>query len=234
MTDEQEKANIDKYRPKVDFTALFKFVVKHPGLVVFVIYSTIAIAGFIHVITFYRHFDLNVIIYLEIGDILVAGIKDPLVMLMVLGSFTVVFILWIIAYVQAPFSAWLHKKFNKGFFKFLPYLAGVVSNRSFWWTSFVLSLAYFFIFISMHSEIKSALIKEDKTDLVLIQSGAVSDKNQQFSVLGTSINYIFLYNHNQQNTLIIPIENVSSIKPIIIKDDRINATHKIQLSTKKN
>ncbi|PHS20421.1 MAG: hypothetical protein COA86_00255 [Kangiella sp.] len=234
MTDDQQKANIDKYRPKINFSALFKFIVNHPGLVVFIVYAVIAIAGFIHVITFYRHFDLDVIIYLEIGDILVAGIKDPMVMLMVMGSFTTIFILWVIAYLQAPFSAWLHKKFNKGFFKFLPYLAGVVSNRSFWWTSIIVTIPYFYLFISIHSEKKSISIKEGRTNVVLVQSDAISDRNQQFSILGTSINYIFLYNLNQQDTLIIPLENVTAIKPIIIKGKTSKTTKEIQLNTKEN
>ena len=93
MSDNKKKENIDRFRPKVDLSEVFKFAVKHPGLAVFIVYATIAIAGFIHVITFYRYFDLDVIIYLEISDILVAGIKDPMVMLMVLGSFFGIFLL---------------------------------------------------------------------------------------------------------------------------------------------
>ncbi len=234
MTDDKKNENIDQYRPKVDISALFKFVVNHPGLAVFIVYATIAIAGFIHVITFYRYFDLDVIIYLEISDILVAGIKDPMVMLMVLGSFTGIFILWVITYLQAPFTAWLHKRFNKGFFKFLPYTIGIASNRSFWWTNLIVVIVYFIIFISLHSIHKSISIKEDKINLVSVFSDATRDKDQQYSILGTSINYIFLYNHNQQNTLIIPLENVTAIKPIISKDAPIKITKKIQLDTKEN
>ena len=234
MTDDNRNENIDRYRPKVDISALFKFVVKHPGLAVFIVYATIAIAGFIHVITFYGHFDLDVIVYLEISDILVAGIKDPMVMLMVLGSFLGIFLLWLVAYVQAPFSAWLDKKFNKGFFKFVPYLIGVGSIRAFWWTSFLMVIIYFIMLISLHSNHKSTAIKEGKINLVSVYSDATRDKDQQYSILGTSINYIFLYNHNKQDTLIIPLENVMAIKPIISKDDPSKTTKIIQLNTKEN
>ncbi|MFT6734526.1 MAG: hypothetical protein ACJAS9_002727 [Polaribacter sp.] len=218
MTDENKKEAIDKYRPKVDVSVLFKFVVKHPGLAVFIVYATVAIAGFIHVITFYRHFGLDVIIYLEVGDILIAGIKDPMVMLMVFGSFTVIFVMWVFAYLQAPFSLWLDKKFSEGFFRFLPYVIGIGSVRAFWWTSFFMNIIYFIMFITVHSEIKSNSIKNDKSNLVEVYSDAILDKNHQHSLLGTSINYIFLYNHNQQNTLIIPLESVTAIKPMASKD----------------
>ena len=234
MSDDKKKENIDRFRPKVDLSEVFKFAVKHPGLAVFIVYATIAIAGFIHVITFYRYFDLDVIIYLEISDILVAGIKDPMVMLMVLGSFFGIFLLWLVAYMQAPFSAWLDKKFNKGFFKFIPYLIGIGSIKSFWWTSFLMVIIYFIMFISLHSDHKSIAIKEDKISLVSVYSDAISDKNQEYSILGTSINYIFLYNHNQQDTLIIPLESVTAIKPIVNKDDSTKTTEKIQLNTKEN
>lgn len=219
MTDKKTNTNIDRYRPKVNFSALFKFIVNHPGIAVFIVYAIIAIAGFIHVITFYRHFDLEVIIYLEIGDILVAGIKDPMVMLMVLGSFTAILFLGIIAYIQAPFSAWLHNKFRKGFFKFLPYLVGVVSNRNFWWTSVIVIIPYFYLFISIHSEKKSVSIKKNKSNLVQIQSDAILDTKQQYSILGTSINYVFLYSHNEENTMIIPLESVTGIKPVKKEND---------------
>lgn len=56
-------------------------------MAVFTVYETIAVAGFIYLVTFYSHFDLEVTVYLEITDILVAGIKDPMVMLMVAGGF---------------------------------------------------------------------------------------------------------------------------------------------------
>jgi len=215
MTKEQKKANIDKYQPTVDISALFKFVVKHPGLAVFIVYATIAIAGFIHVITFYSYFNLDVITYLEISDILVAGIKDPMVMLMVLGSFFAIFVMWLFTYIVAPLNAWIGKKFSKGFFSFLPYIIGLKSIKSFWWTSFVVVIIYFVMLISFHSKDKSDLIINHKTSLVFVDSEAISDKNQQFSLLGTSINYIFLYNHNDQTTLIIPLESVKSLKPIL-------------------
>jgi len=219
MTDKQEKTNIDKYRPKVDISVLFKFVMNHPGLAVFIIYATIAIAGFIYVITFYGYFDLEVILYLEIGDILVAGIKDPMVMLMVLGSFVIFLFYWGVTYIQAPFSAWLDKKFSNGFFKFMPFLFGLKSIRSFWWIGVFMLLFYFILFIAIYSETKSKSIKTDKTNLVIVYSDAILDKDQQYSILGTSINYVFLYNHHRRNTLIIPLENVTAIKPIINKAD---------------
>ncbi len=76
-------------------------------------YATIAIAGFIYLVTFYSYFDLEITVYLENGDILVAGIKDPMVMLMVLGAFSVALGVWGIAYIGAPMSAWLDKKLIK-------------------------------------------------------------------------------------------------------------------------
>ena len=72
--------DLDKYRPRVKMANVFQFITTHPGLAVFLTYATVAIAGFIYLITFYSHFDLEVTVYLEIGDILVAGIKDPMVM----------------------------------------------------------------------------------------------------------------------------------------------------------
>jgi hypothetical protein len=185
----------------------------HPGLSAFLVYATIAVAGFIYLLTFYSHFGLEVTVYLEASDILVAGAKDPMVMLMVLGAFSVVLAVWCIAYIQAPISAWLDHKFDKGFFRFIPYVAGVQSARSFWWSATVLLVVYFFIFISVHSQRKAEAIIEQKQGLIMVDSKATAGSKDDYSLLGTSINYVFLYNHQAEQTLILPLESIDSLEP---------------------
>lgn len=219
MSKNGKKESLQKYQPTLDIRKLATFITTHPGLAIFLVYGLIAIAGFIYLITFYQYFNLDVIVYLELADILTAGIKDPLVMLMVLGSFAVSFFFWLIAYVSAPFSAWLDKKFDKGFLRFIPHLVGVKSIKIFWRITIVVLTLYFFMFISVHSKNKAELIKNQKINLIKVESDAISNNNHQYSLLGTSINYIFLYNHDESNTLIIPLENVRSLKPILRKSN---------------
>jgi hypothetical protein len=205
--------HLDKYRPKVKLSDVLKFITSHPGLAVFFVYATIAIAGFIYLVTFYSHFNLEVTVYLEISDILVAGVKDPMVMLMVVGAFSMALLVWGIAYIQAPMSAWLDKKFDKGILRFIPHIAGVQSVRSFWWTTFLILIVYFFMFIGVHAKNKAQSIIEQKQDLILVDSKATSGTDVDYSLLGTSINYVFLYNHQTKNTLILPLDSVNSLKP---------------------
>jgi hypothetical protein len=206
-------SNLDKYRPKVRLADVIKFATSHPGLAVFLVYTTIAIAGFIYLITFYSHFGLKVTVYLEIGDILVAGVKDPMVMLMVAGAFSMVLFVWGVVYVQAPFSAWLDRKFNKGALRFIPIIAGVQSIRTFWWSAFVILAIYFFMFIGVHAKNKAQSIIEQKQDLILVDSKATSGTGDDYSLLGTSINYVFLYDHQTKHTLVLPLESINSLKP---------------------
>jgi uncharacterized membrane protein YesL len=205
--------NLEKYQPKVRLAEVLKFITNHPGLAVFLVYATVAVAGFIYLVTFYSHFDLEVTVYLEISDILVAGIKDPMVMLMVAGAFSVALLVWVITYILAPVSAWLDKKFNKGPLRFIPHLVGMQSVRTFWWTAFLILIVYFFAFISVHSKNKAQSIVEHKQGLILIDSEATSETGTDYSLLGTSINYVFLYNHQTKNTLILPLESINSLAP---------------------
>lgn len=218
MNKDEKKESLQKYQPTLDVRKLGTFVTSHPGLAIFSAYGLIAIAGFVYLITFYRYFDLDVIVYLELTDILTAGIKDPMVMLMVFGSFAVGFVFWLFAYVSAPFSAWLDKKFDKGFFKFIPHLVGVKSTKIFWRLTSVILVMYFFMFISVHSKNKAELIKDQNANLIQVDSDAITNNNHQYSLLGTSTNYIFLYNHDESSTLIIPLENVRSLKPVMAKE----------------
>jgi hypothetical protein len=206
-------SDLNKYRPKVRLTDVLKFTTDHPGLAVFLVYATIAVAGFIYLVTFYSHFDLEVTVYLEISDILFAGIKDPMVMLMVLGAFSMVLFIWMVAYIQAPFSAWLYKKFDKGVLRFIPLMAGVQSARSFWWAAFIVLTAYFYMFIGVHSKNKAQSIIAQKQGLVFVDSEATPKTGNEYSLLGTTINYVFLYNHQTKRTLILPLESINSIEP---------------------
>lgn len=148
-----------------------------------------------------------------IVDILVAGVKDPMVMLMVVGAFSMALLVWGIAYIQAPMSAWLDKKFDKGILRFIPHIAGVQSVRSFWWTTFFILVVYFFMFIGVHAKNKAQSIIEQKQDLILVDSKATSGTDADYLLLGTSINYVFLYNHQTKNTLILSLESVNSLTP---------------------
>jgi hypothetical protein len=205
--------NLDKYRPKIKINNVLNFITNHPGLAVFLVYATIAIAGFIYLVTFYAHFGLEVTVYLEISDILVAGIKDPMVMLMVAGAFSMVLLVWAIAYIQAPVSVWLDRKFDKGMLRFIPYIAGVQSLKLFWWTAFITLMLYFYMFIGVHSKNKAESIIEQKQGFILVGSQATSGTGHDYSLLGTSINYVFLYNHQTKNTLILPLDSIDSIVP---------------------
>jgi len=218
MQEQDRKEYLKKYRPTIDFGLTSKFVTSHPGLVIFLLYGTIAIAGFIYLITFYGYFDLDVIVYLELADILTAGIKDPTVMLMVLGAFSMVLFVWFLTYSLASFSAWLDRKFTTGFFKFIPYVVGFKGGQSFWWIALLILGVYFFMFIGVHSKNKAELIKTERINIIQVASDAISNNEHEFTLLGTSINYIFLYNHDEKNTLILPLENVLSLKPVMTKE----------------
>ena len=121
--------------------------------------------------------------------------------------------MWIVVYIQAPFSQWLDKKFDKGILRIIPIVVGVPSIRSFWWTAVLLLTLYFYMFIGMHSKNKAQSIVELKQGLVLVHSEATSGTVHEYSLLGTTINYVFLYNHQTKRTLILPLESINSIEP---------------------
>jgi hypothetical protein len=52
-----------------------------------------------------------------------------MVMLMVAGAFSMVLFIWGVAYIQAPISGWLDRKFDNGFLRLIPLIAGVQSIR---------------------------------------------------------------------------------------------------------
>ena len=48
----------------------------------------------------------------------------------------------------------------------------------------------------------------------MVSSQATDGIQSDISLLGTSINYVFLYNHESKQVLILPLESINSIQPI--------------------
>ena len=69
------------------------------------------------------------------------------------------------------------------------------------------------MFIGMHSKNKAESIVELKQGRVLVNSEATSGTVHEYSLLGTTINYVFLYNHQTTRTLILPLESINAIEP---------------------
>jgi len=69
------------------------------------------------------------------------------------------------------------------------------------------------MFIGVHAKNKAQSIIEQKQDLILVDSKATSGTDADYSLLGTSINYVFLYNHQTKNTLILPLDSINSLTP---------------------
>ena len=110
-----------------------------------------------------------------------------MVILRGVGASSMVLFIWGIVYIQAPFSARLDRKFDKGALRSIPVIAGGQSIRSFWWTTLAILAIYFFLFIGVHAKNKAQSIIEHKQNLILVDSKATSGTADDYS-LGTSIN----------------------------------------------
>ena len=69
------------------------------------------------------------------------------------------------------------------------------------------------MFIGVHSKNKAQSIIAQKQGLVFVDSEATPKTGNEYSLLGTTINYVFLYNHQTKRTLILPLESINSIEP---------------------
>ncbi len=214
----EEKKDYSAYKPNADLQKVFQFFVEHPALGIFLIYALVATASFIYLLTFYKHFNLEIISYLEISDILVACIKDPNVLATVAIIFIILTLIYYSSRLMAPFNAWLDIKFGKGPLKFLVFMFGFKTNSYFWRSMLVILVFYLVVFIHLHSDKKAKNIIDSKQNLINIQSDATTNADDQYSLLGTSINYIFLYDHESKSPLIVPLESIQSLRPVTAKE----------------
>ena len=177
----------------------------HPALVVSGFYVAASIVGMFYSWAFLRQFGINVFNYAQISDFLVASLKEPLTWALVLISGVLV---------------WLDNASSRRF--------GRRENRSKWvawygtpryrfYNNFaVIALVAFYIYVFAWDQARDAREGDGKfVDVIFADSGAATEA----LLLGTTGQFVFLYDDGTERVDIHPIENIHSISFKVPRED---------------
>ena len=169
---------------------------EHPALLVSAFYVAASIIGMFYSWAYLRHFDINVFNYAQLSDFLLASLKEPY-------TWALVFLAAFLVLIDNASSRRIERRGpSKWFGWYGSSRYRLVNNFA------AISMVLIFIFAYAHSQARHTKAGDFKTvDVTFAESGAVKSSG----LLGTTGQFVFLYDAKDERVDIHPIESIHSI-----------------------
>ena len=174
-------------------TALLR---EHPALLVSVVYVAASTIGMAYSWAFLRQFGINVFNYAQIGDFLLASLKEPFTWLLVLTAFVL----------MALDNAMSRRYQRKGNIRWLRWYG---SNR-YRSVNYMGAVGIIMLFLYVHADRKADEAKAGEGEYVEVKLTDGSAPRTAM-LLGTTGQFIFLYDAETRAVDIHPNENIQTI-----------------------
>lgn len=186
-------------------------------------YFIITVIGIVYSYYFYQAFEINILKFADLSDFLLASILEP-------RSIVIFILLVVFSILMFLFDFWIRKRF-KGYANFMEkkFMSKYSDPIAFSIVVIVFTLHFVnFLAISNANKIKKGNF--DGFEIRLSDPGE-NAAEQTLAVLGSSSRYTYLYNPKKNESLIIPVENVSfMLKKMKTQIDKNAAKIKVEPS----
>jgi hypothetical protein len=201
---------------------IFQTLLREPALAITLGYLFVAMAGIFYNYTFYRHFGVPVLTLSQVGDFLVAGIQQPMAILLVLSTFPII---------------WLIDRFNLDRRRrrvarrelllksgrdstWIRFRIRTLRSPPRWFTALaflVLVFLYGWTFVRIYAAHRAEAVENGEAPMVNIwlsgQAEPLRSKAPGWTYLGAVSNYLFVYDHDAARAQILPVNNVARMEP---------------------
>ncbi len=180
---------------------------QHPGLVLTGGYLAATAVGMLSSWTFYSHFGINVFHYAQLSDFILVSFRNPLATVAILAAVPMV---WLI--IKSDDLMVRHLRWYKYIYS---EKLRALSRTPAAWALYMALYAYVFSLVysgRLAAQMRAGEVRAVEAQL---QSGQYlgQDATQPFrtSVLGTTTDYVFLYDVGSGAVTIVPVENLASL-----------------------
>ncbi len=203
---------------------LLRALRREPALALSIGYLLVVGVGIFYNVSFYRKFDIPILTLSQIGDFLVAGIQQPVAIVLVLSTFPL---------------CWVFDRWNMRYRSRLLQRSGrlrALENPSRWqrlrlrladWSlgqphqelfAYLLIIPlYGWAFVSMYAQHRAEAVRKGETAVVRVWLATPMDDLEQgrhYMWLGTTGSYVFVYDREAGRSVVFPVENVQRIEPL--------------------
>lgn len=187
---------------------------ENPGLLISVAYLLLTLCGIFYSVTFYGGFGIAILKLADISDLMISGLSDPAAIVMFSGGLLVA---WsfdkMSQYSFGVRSRWVNKP--KTILRIIVLTLNYVpkSKMSILIGLLGIFVVYAFLFVSLYSDWRSSFIKKGDGHKIVIET--LSDKEpHSYTLLGSTSNYLLIYDTQTEAAKIIPIDNVTMLVPV--------------------
>jgi hypothetical protein len=199
---------------------------REPAVAITLCYLLVAMAGIFYNYWFYRGFDIPVLTLSQISDFLVAGLQQPMALLLVVSTFPLCWLMDLynlrsrrrhveaLARLRASVSLSGYQRLRR---RFLEWRVGEM-----WYTqlSYVAVVAvYGWAFVGIYAKYRAEAVKRGEGAEVRIwlngeNGGLASGQSATWSYLGAVANYVFVYDRAEQRALVLPVNAIARLQPM--------------------
>ena len=169
---------------------------QHPALLVSAVYVSASVIGMLFSWDFFRLFGINVFNYAQIGDFLLASLKEPITWVIVIVSV-------LLTTVDNMMSRRVGRSGKRRFLKWY-------GSKRYRLLNYIGAVVLIVIFTHLYALAKKDRVLAGGGRMVNVQLTESTAKNQVV-LLGTTGSFIFLYDPLLQEVAVHPHENVYSI-----------------------
>jgi hypothetical protein len=176
---------------------------QHPALLISIAYLLLSSIGMMFSWAFFRRFDINYFLFAEIGDFLLAVLREPMSVIAAMGGIAVTVLLY--AYTDWEYRA-LQRKTDPGrirrLYARLQRLLMRLAASPLSWALFL--LIYMYLLISIIAVYRVVEVRQGKGTVVWVQIG--SGEPLSAVLMGSSGRFMFLYDPHTEATRIVANE----------------------------
>ena len=176
---------------------------QHPALLISALYVVASTIGMLFSWDYLRRFGINVFDYAQIGDFLLASLKEPMTWALVAVAGALVF-------VDNAFSRFWQRKERSGWTRWYGSSRYRVLN-------YVVAFLMVVIFIDGYAKYKARQTFAGSGQVVEYQL-VESNTRRSASLLGTTAQFIFLFDASTRKVYVLPHESVKSISFLVPGD----------------
>jgi len=198
---------------------------QEPALAITLCYLLVAMAGIFYNYSFFRRFDIPILTLSQISDFLVAGMQQPIALLLVLSTFPLCWIADRLNFLRRRRRA----RAREALLASMPdnplrrFRLMLLASPARWLTACAyvgLVVIYGWMFVNLYAKQRAAAVRAGEAQQVSIWLGGAADPlaassgRANWTYLGAVSNYVFVYDNEADHALVVPVNAVQRIEPV--------------------
>jgi hypothetical protein len=206
---------------------IFRTLRREPALAITLAYLFVAMAGIFYNYTFYRKFEIPVLTLSQASDFLVAGIQQPMALLLVLSTLPIVWLIDLFnVYTRRRRTVKREALLRTGIDSTIKRLRlFTLRTPPRWFTVAMYAFAivgYGWTFVQLYADHRADEVELGDAPSVTVwltgNSEPLVSKSNGWTYLGAVSSYVFVYDHDARRSQILPVNSVARIEPAGIDD----------------